>query len=387
VRRLDPQRRLVLRGLLAGGGVACLSPWCAFSQDAPTGKPLLEGPATETTGLAVTPARWWKKLEEQWIECGLCPKKCKVPHEERGTCGVRVNLHGEYLTLVHSRVASIHLDPIEKKPFYHVLPGKTALSLAAPGCNYECKFCQNWEIAQFRPEQVTTHPLTPKEIVALARRYEAPTIACTYTEPVVWSEFMYDIAALAQPAGIRTLAISNGSWQEAPLNDLLPVLGAVKVDLKAFTESFYHDLCRGELKPVLDTLKRLARHGMWTEIVVLVIPGKNDAEEEFRQLARFVRDEVGADTPIHFTRFHPSFRLMNVPPTPVPTLERARRAAMEEGLRFVYVGNVPGHAGNHTYCPGCGAVVIRRTGMAVLENRLRSGACPGCGRAIPGIWT
>ncbi|MCU0224875.1 MAG: AmmeMemoRadiSam system radical SAM enzyme [Acidobacteria bacterium] len=383
MRPIDPARRLVLRGLAAGGCAACLAPGRLLAQDAATGPAI---PLTEPTGLAATKARWWKALPDEWIECGLCAKKCKLPHEERGACGVRVNLHGEYYTLVHSRVASIHLDPIEKKPFYHVLPGTSALSLAAPGCNYECRFCQNWEIAQARPEQVTTHPVTPAELVKLARRYEAPTIACTYTEPVVWSEFVHDIAAAAKPAGVRTLVITNGSWLEEPLKDLAPLLGAVKVDLKAFTESFYKELCSGELKPVRETLARLAKHGLWTEIVVLVIPGRNDAEAEVRQLARFVRDEIGPDTPVHFTRFHPSYRLMNVPPTPVPTLERARDAARAEGLRFVYVGNVPGHAGNHTCCPGCGAVVIRRTGMAVLENRLAKGACPDCRRAIPGIW-
>ncbi len=381
--RIDPQRRLVLRGLVAGGCAACLAPAGTLAEDAATGAAI---PLTESTGLVATKARWWKKLEDDWVECGLCARKCKVPHEERGACGVRVNMHGEYHTLVHSRVASIHLDPVEKKPFYHVLPGTSALSLAAPGCNYDCRFCQNWEIAQFRPEQVTTHPVTPAELVALARRYEAPTIACTYTEPVVWSEYVYDIAAAAKPAGVRTLVISNGSWLEEPLKDLAPLLGAVKVDLKAFTESFYKELCSGELKPVQETLRRLAKLGIWTEIVVLVIPGRNDAESEIRQLARFVRDDVGPDTPVHFTRFHPSYRLMNVPPTPVPTLERARDASRAEGLRFVYVGNVPGHPGNHTYCPGCGAAVIRRTGMAVLENRLVKGACPDCRRAIPGVW-
>ena len=276
MRRIDPARRLVLRGLAAGGCAACLAPGRLFAQDAATGPAI---PLTEPTGLAATKARWWKKLPDEWIECGLCAKKCKLPHEERGACGVRVNLHGEYYTLVHSRVASIHLDPIEKKPFYHVLPGTSALSLAAPGCNYECRFCQNWEIAQARPEQVTTHPVTPAELAALARRYEAPTIACTYTEPVVWSEFVYDIAAAAKPAGVRTLVISNGSWLEEPLKDLAPLLGAVKVDLKAFTESFYKELCSGELKPVQETLKRLAKHGLWTEIVVLVIPGPERRRE------------------------------------------------------------------------------------------------------------
>jgi len=305
---------------------------------------------------------------------------------ERGACGVRENRGGEYFTLVHSRPCTVHLDPIEKKPFFHVLPGTEALSLATPGCNLECRFCQNWEIAQARPEQVRSIPLAPADVVAAARRHKAPAIACTYTEPVVWSEYVYDIAAESKKAGIRTVMVSNGYIEAEPLADLCKVLGAVKIDLKAYTDGFYKNQCRGELKPVLETLRRLRKHGMWTEIVVLVIPTLNDGEQEARALARFVRDDLGRDVPVHFTRFHPSYRLMNLPATPVATLERAVQAAQAEGLRFVYVGNVPGHPSENTWCPGCRTMIVRRIGLSVLENRITRGRCSYCSLEIPGIW-
>ncbi len=382
-------RREFLASLLAGGCAACLlSGACgidpALAQDAASGASLI--PPTDSD-LPLSPARWWKPLDGGRIECGLCPKKCRVADMERGMCGVRENRGGKYWTLVHSRPCTIHIDPIEKKPFYHVLPGTGSLSLAAPGCNIECRFCQNWQIAQVRPEQVRTFELRPEQVAALARKYRTPTIACTYTEPVVWSEYVQDIGAAAKKAGVRTLLVSNGFINEEPLSDLLEVLGAVKIDLKSFREKFYREVCHGELGPVLETLKRLKKHGTWTEIVVLVIPTLNDSKDEFRDLAKFVANELGPETPVHFTRFHPSYRLRNLPRTPVRTLEIAHDIAKEEGLWFPYVGNVPGHPYNSTYCPGCGAMVIQRTGMAVLENRLKNGRCPKCGHEIPGIWS
>jgi pyruvate formate lyase activating enzyme len=340
-----------------------------------------------TDDLVPHAARWYKKLPEDWVQCGLCPHACKVSDGERGTCGVRENRRGTFYTLVHSRPCSIAVDPIEKKPFFHVLPGAQAFSLATAGCNFTCKCCQNWEIAQARPEQIAAVTLGPDEVVAAAQRQGASLIACTYTEPVVFSEYVLDIAAAGRRRGVRTVVVSNGYIQEEPLTDVCRELAAYKVDLKAFTEPFYKEQCGGELKPVLDTLRRLRKLGIWTEIVVLLIPTLNDGVPEARGLARFVRDELGADVPVHFTRFHPTYRLANLPATPVPTLERARNAALEEGLHFVYLGNVPGHPGENTYCPRCGKAVIRRLGMAVVENRLKKGTCPDCGGPIPGVWT
>ncbi len=385
--RNDPQRRLFLQGLLAGACAACLPDVGvvrpSFAQDQSLGPSLI---APEGGELPLTPARWWKEVEGGRVECGLCPRKCRVADLERGACGVRENRGGKYYTLVHSRPCTIHLDPVEKKPFNHVLPGTSSLSLATPGCNFECHFCQNWEIAQVRPEQAPTFPLRPEEVVAMARKYAAPTIACTYTEPVIYAEYVYDIAAAARKAGIRTIMVSNGFIQQEPLDDLIGVLGAVKIDLKAYTEKFYKEVCGGELKPVLDTLRRLRKKKMWTEIVVLVVPTLNDGEAELRDLARFVRNDIGSDVPIHFTRFHPGYRIKNLPPTPVATLEKARDIAVAEGLQYVYIGNVPGHPGNNTYCPRCKQLLIRRVGMAMTENRLVVGRCPSCHLEIPGIW-
>ncbi|MEE9218215.1 MAG: AmmeMemoRadiSam system radical SAM enzyme [Acidobacteriota bacterium] len=385
---IDPRRRRVLQCLLAGGCAACLSEigslGSVFAQDEALGPPLV---APEGSDLPLHPARWWKEIEGGRIECELCPKKCRVADLERGACGVRENRKGRYYTLTHSRPCSIHLDPIEKKPFNHVLPGTQSLSLATPGCNIECKFCQNWQIAQVRPEQVPTFELRPEQVAALALKHEAPTIACTYTEPVIFAEYVYDIAVAAKKAGVLALMVSNGFILEKPLLDLIEVLGAVKVDLKAYTGKFYKEVCGGELEPVLEALRRLRKKGMWTEIVVLIIPTLNDGDEEIRGLARFVRNDLGAEVPVHFNRFHPSYRIKNLPRTPVATLDRARNIAMAEGLEFVYVGNVPGHPGNNTYCPRCGEIVIRRVGMAMVKNRLVSGRCPDCNRKIPGIWS
>jgi pyruvate formate lyase activating enzyme len=343
--------------------------------------------AGEEAGLDPTPARWWKPLADGWVECGVCPRACRISEDERGTCGTRENRRGTLYTLVHSRPCAVAVDPVEKKPFFHVLPGSQALSLGTAGCNLECRCCQNWEIAQARPEQVPSVALTPADVATLAKRKGAPLVACTYTEPVVFSEYVQDIAVAGKAMGVRTVVVSNGYVQEQPLADLCRVIAAYKVDLKGFDPAFFLRHTGGELKHVLETLRRLHRHGTWTEIVYLVIPTQNDAEAGLRGLARFVRDEVGADTPLHFTRFHPSYRLQNLPATPVATLERARQIAMAEGLRFVYLGNVPGHPGESTYCPGCGRVLVRRVGMAVAENRLKGGACPDCRRPIPGLWS
>ena len=343
-------------------------------------------PASLGAGGAAHAARWWTPLPGGRVACGLCFRGCHVTVGSRGRCGVRENQGGALKTLVHSRPAALALDPIEKKPFFHVLPGTQALSIGTVGCNLHCRWCQNWEISQARPEDAPDSTLPPAEVARLAVRRGAPVVACTYSEPTVFAEYVLDVAVAAKGAGVRTVVVSNGTIREEPLRDLCAVLAAYKVDLKTFSDPTYREQCGGELKPVLDTLRQLAKSSVWTEVVVLLIPGLNDSEAEVRSLARFVRDEVGPGTPIHFTRFHPTYRLTNLPPTPVAALERARNVALAEGLPFSYVGNVPGHPGESTYCPGCGKRLIRRIGMAAVENRLRGGACPDCNRAIPGVW-
>jgi pyruvate formate lyase activating enzyme len=350
------------------------------------GVSLRPGDVVDGGELPAREASWYRKLEENRVECRLCPQACKVADAERGTCGVRENRHGTYVTLVHSLACSVHADPIEKKPFSHVMPGELALSYAAAGCNVECKFCQNWEISQFRPEQVRATYLPPEALVSLAKRAGARLTAATYSEPVVFWEYVRDAAEAARKAGLAPTVVTNGYIQKEPLAEVLPLLRAVKVDLKSFREEFYERQVRGRLRPVLDALEVIRTSGVWLEIVVLLIPTLNDSEAEVRDLARWVKATLGADVPVHFTRFHPTYRLTDLPPTPVATLERAWNVARAEGLDFVYLGNVPGHPGESTRCPGCGAVLVKRLGFTVLDNRLVDGACPDCHRTIPGVW-
>ncbi|OGF67363.1 MAG: AmmeMemoRadiSam system radical SAM enzyme [Candidatus Fischerbacteria bacterium RBG_13_37_8] len=329
---------------------------------------------------------YYKKLDAKKVECELCPQECKVADLERGTCGVRENHGGTYYTLVHSRPCSIHVDPIEKKPLFHYLPGTQALSIATAGCNIECKFCQNWEISQFRPEQIKSVYLPPERLAQLAKNNYCPTISYTYTEPVVFYEYVYDTAVEAKKLQVGNVIISNGYIKEKPLVELLKHLSGVKIDFKAFTEKFYVEACRGHLQPVLDTLITLQKSGIWFELVVLIIPTLNDTEKEYRDMTKWIYKNLGGDVPVHFTRFHPMYKLLNLPSTPVTTLETSRKIAQEEGLNYVYIGNVPGHEGEHTYCPKCQKIVIKRIGFQILEMNLKNGKCKFCEQVIPGVW-
>lgn len=337
----------------------------------------------------VKEAAYYRRAEGDIVECLLCPHRCRVAPLERGTCGNRENRGGTYYTLVHSRCATWHVDPIEKKPFFHVLPASKSFSLSTAGCNMACRFCQNWEISQFRPEQVRSIYLPPEKVVALARENACATIAGTYGEPVVFFEYLRDIALAARRGAddIWPVMVTNGFICEEPLAELADLLPAVKIDLKAFTDKFYREVCRGALEPVRRALTLLTRRGVWIEIVVLIVPTLNDSPEETRQMCRWIAGELGPQVPTHFTRFHPAYLLTSLPKTPTETLERCYEIAREEGLLFPYIGNVPGHKGEHTYCPGCGEVLIRRVGFVVLESNLKGGACPYCGREIPGLWT
>lgn len=332
-------------------------------------------------------ASYYKKLEHKEVECLLCPRKCVVGDQERGYCGVRENRLGTYYTLVYNRPCTARPDPIEKKPFYHFHPQSLAYSLATAGCNMNCKYCQNWEISQVRPEQVRDFLLTPKDCVMQARTLGCLSIAYTYTEPVIFWEYMFDICAEARKAGVKNTMISAGFVEEKPLRDLLPLLDAVKIDLKAFSETFYREVCRGRLEPVLEALKIIRAAGVWLEIVYLVLPTLNDDPKEIQALAGWVRKELGPDVPVHFSRFHPTYLMKNLPPTPVDTLERLKGIAESQGLRYVYIGNVPGHPAESTHCPECKARLIHRTGYNVRMEALGGAVCQKCGLRIPGVWT
>lgn len=344
------------------------------------------GGRAEDEARYVAEARYWEKLPHRKIKCTLCPRECVIDDRERGYCGVRENRGGVYYTLVHSRVCAANIDPIEKKPFFHVLPGSTSFSIATAGCNVNCKMCQNWDISQVRPEQVRSLYLPPREVAALARQNRCATISYTYSEPVIFYEYMMDTAEAGRAAGVKNVVVTGGYIKPEPLKELCGRVDAVKVDLKAFSEKFYREVVNGELKPVLEALVGLRKLGMWTEIVYLVVPTLNDSDPEFRGLARWVKSELGADVPLHFTRFHPQYLLKNLPPTPVKTLERAKAIADAEGLRYAYLGNVPGHPGENTYCPKCRRTVIEREGFWIRSVRLLEGRCASCRQLIPGIW-
>ena len=321
------------------------------------------------------------------IRCQLCARNCTLAEGERGMCRARIHVNGELRSLVYGRPMAIHVDPIEKKPFFHFLPGAAAYSLATSGCPLRCKFCQNWGISQARPEDYDQAPLSPASLARAAVEREAPVIAFTYNEPTVFTEYLTDVARAARPLGRRPVLISCGYMNEAPLAEMCGVLDAIKVDLKGFSEDFYRDVCGAELKPVLRSIRQVAKSRVHLEIVNLVVPTLNDSPRMLTELAKWVVGEVGPDVPVHFTRFHPDYQLPNLPDTPVATLERAREIGLQQGLHFAYVGNVPGHPGNNTFCPKCGRAVIERDGLFVTGMHLKDGHCEYCARAIPGVWS
>jgi pyruvate formate lyase activating enzyme len=321
-----------------------------------------------------------------YVKCQLCPKGCLISEGRRGDCRVRENRGGKLYTMVYGNPCAVHNDPIEKKPFYHFLPGTMALSLATAGCNLHCLYCQNWSISQVPPEQTENYELSPEEIVMVAEKLGSSSIAFTYTEPTIFYEYMSDIARLARPKGIRCIVISAGYINPEPLRQLCKIVDAIKIDFKGFSEEFYRKVCFGTLKPVLNTMKIIREEGVHLEIVNLVVPTLNDSEEQIRGLCRWIVENLGPDVPTHFSRFFPQYKLTHLPPTPVSTLEMAREIAVEEGIKFAYVGNVPGHKWDNTYCPRCGKAIITRMGFNVVEYHLKSGKCEYCGESIPGVW-
>ena len=391
-------RRRFLRTCAAGGcalaagagATALLHRSCAHAADL----------AAKMGAIYHTPeARYYEKLEENRVRCLLCPNKCEVGDQERGYCGVRENRGGHYVTLVYGNPCAVHVDPIEKKPLFHFLPGTYAYSIATAGCNVECLFCQNWEISQVRPEQTRNYDLPPDRLVADALRprrsfltpkpVRARTIAYTYSEPTVFYEYMFDCAKAGKAKGLESVMISNGFMCPEPLEALCEVLSGVKIDLKAYSEAFYKKLVHGRLQPVLDALKLLARKKIWFELVYLVIPTHNDDPAEVKEMAKWIHGELGPDVPLHFTAYFPTYKLRNLQRTPPGTCERLYQAAKAQGLRYVYVGNISrpgGHPAESTYCPKCGTAVVHRVRYHVRGVKIKDGKCTECGTKIPGVW-
>ena len=331
-------------------------------------------------------ARFWSAAAKGHVQCHLCARGCLLAEGERGLCRSRMNAGGEMKSLVYGRPVSVHVDPIEKKPFYHFLPGSQAYSIGTTGCPLRCKFCQNWQTSQASPEDFRVRFTPPGDVVESVRSRRAPVIAYTYNEPLVFTEYLLDIASAARLRGIRSVMVTCGFMAQAALAEMCKALDAVKVDLKGYSESFYRDACGAELKPVLRTIKQIAKSRVHLEIVNLVVPTLNDADRMIADLCDWVMGELGPDVPLHFSRFRPDYQMPHLPPTPTATLERARSFAMARGLRYVYVGNVPGHPGNNTLCPSCKKEVIRRTLFFVEGSNIKNGKCGFCGKRIAGVF-
>jgi len=331
-------------------------------------------------------AMYYEKLDKQAVRCRLCPKNCWVGNHGRGYCEVRENVDGRYYTLVYGNPCALHIDPIEKKPLFHFLPSSTSLSLATAGCNMECKYCQNWHISQALPEDTHNYNLPPELVVDLAEAEKSRSISYTYTEPMVFYEYVLETSKLARKRGVKNVLVTNGFINEDPLQELCNHVDAANVDLKGFTEEFYSTVCDGSLKNVLSSLKTYRQRGVHLEITNLIIPTKNDNMELIGAMCAWIRDELGENTPLHFSRFYPMYKLRNLHLTPVETLVQARNLAIEKGLRYVYIGNVPGNPGEDTYCPNCENLLLDRTGFAISENNIDQGRCRFCKYEVPGVW-
>jgi len=333
-------------------------------------------------------ASFYTKLEAGNVRCSLCAHHCLIKPDSVGICGVRRNNGGTLVSLVYGRAIAEHVDPIEKKPLFHFLPGSRSFSVATAGCNFRCRHCQNADISQLPGEQGTIvgRELPPAEIVRLARTAGCASISYTYTEPTIFFEYAYDTAVLARAAGLKNVFVSNGYITAEPLRAISPYLDAANIDLKSSRDEFYKAICGARLQPVLDALRLYRELGIWLEVTTLVIPGENDSEEDLAGCAGFIAKDLGVDVPWHVSAFHPTYKLMNRPRTPPETLRRAVRLGRAAGLRYVYEGNLPGE-GEMTSCPSCSRPVITRLGFAVTTNRQRAGHCPECGAGIAGVWS
>ncbi len=336
--------------------------------------------------LSGVPTRWWHTLPDGRIQCDLCPRDCKLHDGQRAACFVRANQGGQMILTTYGRSSGFCIDPIEKKPLNHFFPGSSVLSFGTAGCNLACKFCQNWDISKSREMDTLMDQASPQAIAAAARRYGALSVAYTYNDPVIFAEYAMDTADACHALGIKSVAVTAGYMHRGPAREFYAKMDAANIDLKAFTDDFYFKLCGGHLQPVLDLISMVHHEtDCWIELTTLLIPGHNDSDEEIRQLAAWCFKELGPDVPLHFSAFHPDFKLLDAPPTPPATLQRARRIALDAGLRYVYTGNVHDRAGDTTYCPSCGKAVIERDWYEILAYALDdAGHCKHCGTRIAG---
>jgi len=353
---------------------------CTFPASSPE-----EVPPSSPRGNLIE-ARYYQTLEDNDVQCQLCFRKCIIPEGGRGFCLARENRHGKLYTLTYGKPVAMHIDPVEKEPLFHMEPGSDTLCIGTATCNLRCKNCINWHISFKAPEEVVAVPMTPEEVVQTAIDHDVHTICFTYNEPTQQYEFMYDIARLAKEKGLRVTFHSNGEMTPEPMKAILPYVDSVAIDLKAFNAEVYRQLTTGELAPVLDTLKLIKEQGVWLEVVCLIIPTWSDDLEDIEKMCIWIRENLGEETPVHFSRFFPTCKLAGLSPTPLSTLEQAHDIAREVGLHYVYVGNVSGHDYANTYCPKCGKILIERKGLLIQQNNIVDMRCKFCGHEIPGIW-
>lgn len=334
----------------------------------------------------------WSKEAEYYVrtprglKCQLCPNECTIKEGEVGDCRTRVAEDDKLYSIVYGNPCSMHVDPIEKKPLFHFYPQSKAFSVATAGCNLACLNCQNWQISQKSPKETRNYEAMPPKLVELAQKNSCRSIAYTYSEPIIFYEYMYDSAVLAHQDGIKNVMISAGYIKEKPLRKVAKVIDAANIDLKSFSNDIYMRLNAGGLDPVLNTLKILKEEGVWLEITNLVVPDWTDDLDMIREMCKWLYDNGFKDSPIHFSRFHPMHKLKHLPSTPVDTLKKARQIGFDEGLHYVYIGNAPGTDGENTYCPNCGELIIRRRGFYILKNKIKQGKCEDCGHPIAGVW-
>jgi pyruvate formate lyase activating enzyme len=345
----------------------------------------------EKSNLSIHEALFYEKLDDGLVKCGLCPSNCILAGGERGNCKVRVNFDGKLYSLVYDRVVSLHYDPMEKKPLFHFLPGEPVLSFATAGCNLACAFCQNWEISQQYPEDVEFKVMTPEEIVGLAKKSGCKAIAYTYNEPSVFFEFMLDCAKLARKNGIKNIWVTSGYINPEPLRELAEYLDAANVDIKGMSAEFMEKYCAGTPEPALATVKILLEKGVHVEMTNLVIPDGNDSDGDLKKLVKWLKENVGEDAVLHFSQFIPKYRMEGAPPTPAETLEKARKIALDAGLKYIYIGNY--HSGaddvfENTYCKKCGKLLLARRGYTINWKTygIVGGKCKYCGEKIYGVW-
>lgn len=331
-------------------------------------------------------ARFWEPQEHNRVRCYLCPRYCRIGDGQTGFCYIRYNQGGKLYSLAYGQPYAVHIDPIEKKPLFHYLPGTTSLSLGTAGCNMGCMFCQNWSLSKSKHNQRQAFDLSPQKAVQTALEQGCASLSYTYNEPTIWAEYAMDIAQEGHRHGLKSVMVTNGYIAPEALREVYQHIDAANVDLKGFTEEFYRKLALAHLQPVLDTLVELRKMGVWIELTNLIIPTWNDSPEETKRLAEWVLEHLGDRVPLHFTAFHPDFKLTDLPSTPYETLVQARQIALDLGLKYVYLGNVMDEAGSSTYCPECGAVLIRRRWHQVALGHVRDGQCGQCGAKTDIYW-